>query len=199
MCFIICKVCAFKQHIFLHLWKRMNRFDPIPPVKYHLESAFCVSHGVKMKAHNDTPLLHCHVLSLKPPEMAEHRNNSSQMQELLQPDNHSEECHKETHGHVREHYRKDGSSQATSASFSSSTSAPSSTGPVSRRQTERDKPLLVEPLREDGALSCCPLEDLKRLPLCTNKLGPLNFSRTHTVLVNVRVCPLQRLCSSGGK
>ncbi|XP_073333578.1 poly(ADP-ribose) glycohydrolase [Pagrus major] len=39
--------------------------------------------------------------------------------------------------------------------------------------------------RDHGSSSCCQLDDLKRLPQCNRKLGRLDFSRTHTVLVDV--------------
>lgn len=39
--------------------------------------------------------------------------------------------------------------------------------------------------QDDGASSCCQLDSLRRLPKLDIKLGPLNCSRSHTVLVNV--------------
>ncbi|KAM9841476.1 poly(ADP-ribose) glycohydrolase [Aulostomus maculatus] len=37
----------------------------------------------------------------------------------------------------------------------------------------------------DEASSCCQLKDLRRIPQCHVKLGPLDFSSTHTVLIDV--------------
>lgn len=127
--------------------------------------------------------------------MARHHSDSSQVKDLLQPDNHSERCREEKHEHQGEHCRKDSSSQAASSS-SSSSSVPSSTGAASRKQTERDRPFQTQ--REEST-SPCLLEDLRQLPRCSNKLGPLYFSRTHTVLIDVRVCPFRLLCSSHRK
>ncbi|XP_029299989.1 poly(ADP-ribose) glycohydrolase isoform X2 [Cottoperca gobio] len=45
----------------------------------------------------------------------------------------------------------------------------------------------VKTQREDGASSCSQLDDLKRLSQCDNKLGRLDFSKTHNVLVDVDV------------
>ncbi|XP_044000810.1 poly(ADP-ribose) glycohydrolase isoform X1 [Gambusia affinis] len=42
-----------------------------------------------------------------------------------------------------------------------------------------------EELSEVG-LSCCRLDELKTLPQCDIKLGKLNFSETHTVLIDVK-------------
>ncbi|XP_013882086.1 poly(ADP-ribose) glycohydrolase isoform X2 [Austrofundulus limnaeus] len=41
--------------------------------------------------------------------------------------------------------------------------------------------------RDDDASSCCQLDSLRRLPKLDIKLGPLNFSRSHTVLINVDI------------
>ncbi|KAM8744088.1 poly(ADP-ribose) glycohydrolase [Acanthopagrus schlegelii] len=62
------------------------------------------------------------------------------------------------------------------SSPSHGTSSPSTSGAVGHEK--RDK-------REDGSSLCCKLDDLKRLPQCNRQLGPLDFSATHTVLVDV--------------
>ncbi|XP_044030996.1 poly(ADP-ribose) glycohydrolase isoform X2 [Siniperca chuatsi] len=114
------------------------------------------------------------------------RNDSSQMKDLIQFDDHSENCHQEKHEHETEHNSKDSSSQAGCTSSSSCSSGPSSAGAAGRTQAEweeREEP--VETQREDGTSSCCHLDDLKRLPQCQKKLGPLQFSSDHTILIDV--------------
>lgn len=46
---------------------------------------------------------------------------------------------------------------------------------------QTDKPQWAE-----DVTSCCDLGDLRRISQCTQHLGPLQFNRTHTVLINVR-------------
>nr|XP_046231778.1 poly(ADP-ribose) glycohydrolase [Scatophagus argus] len=103
--------------------------------------------------------------------MSRHQD-SSQMKQLLQPDDNTESSATETHERERDHDTRGGSSSSSSCADA-----------VSRGQTERDESPRTQ--RGDGTSSCCPLEDLKRLPECTNRLGPLTFSRTHTVLIDV--------------
>ncbi|XP_035847658.1 poly(ADP-ribose) glycohydrolase isoform X2 [Sander lucioperca] len=71
----------------------------------------------------------------------------------------------------------------SSSAHPSSSSAPSGNGDVRSRRVEGDEAGRMQ--REDGASSCCPLNDLKRLPECDRKLGPLKFNHVHTVLVDV--------------
>lgn len=162
----------------------MTRFNSIPPLQNHLESAFCYQ-----------PLsLLLQFWLLKPPDMAGYRNDSSQMKEVLQPDSdRPEHCHKEKEMHAREDDRTDSSGQASSPSTSSS-SAPPSTKAASHRQTEADKTQCTQ--MKDSVSSCCLLVDLKRLPQCTNVLGPLKFGKAYTVLINVRACTFSLYCSS---
>ncbi|XP_068190654.1 poly(ADP-ribose) glycohydrolase isoform X2 [Antennarius striatus] len=102
-------------------------------------------------------------------EMSDQRNNSSRMKDLLQPDFQSPTCHQEK-------------AKQAGCSFSTSTSAPPSVAVVSRAPAEREVSSWAQ--EGDGA-SCCLLDDLKRLPQCSKQLGPLNFSRTHTVLIDL--------------
>ncbi|XP_068562478.1 poly(ADP-ribose) glycohydrolase [Cebidichthys violaceus] len=98
-------------------------------------------------------------------EMAghDHQNDSSKMKEVSQPEEQA------------------GCSSSLTASSSSSSSKPSSMCNVV------DKGEAARTQREDGASSSCPLDSLKHLSQCDNKLGRLSFSRTHTVLVDVDV------------
>lgn len=116
----------------------------------------------------------------------DHRNDSSQMKDLLQFD----ELPQQQREHERECSSKESSSLAgccSSSSYStpSSSCAPASSGAVGGRGAEEDEPPC--PQRDDGASSSCLLDDLKRLPRCSNKLGHLNYSRMHTVLVNADI------------
>lgn len=121
--------------------------------------------------------------------MAGQHNDSSQMKAVLQPDDHSDNCQKEKHEHEGERCRKHSGGQA--ASCTSTTSAPVvshvvqsvSTGAESFRHEGVGRGLWTQ--KEDHALSCCSLEDLRRLPQCTSKLGPLTPTRTHTILIDV--------------
>lgn len=118
--------------------------------------------------------------------MAGQHNDSSQMKAVLQPDDHSQ---KENHGHEGERCRKDSVGQA--ASCTATTSAPVesqvvqsvSPGAESLRHPGMGGQLWTQ--GEDKALSCCSLKDLRRLPQCTNKLGPLTPTRTHSILIDV--------------
>ncbi|KAL3041850.1 hypothetical protein OYC64_019932 [Pagothenia borchgrevinki] len=87
------------------------------------------------------------------------------------------------------------SSSAPSSSVPSSSepssSVPSSSEPSSSRDdvsaTDVEGAEVVRKKREDGPSSCCLLKDMKRIPQCDNKLGRLEFSKTHTVLVDVGI------------
>ncbi|XP_032367035.1 poly(ADP-ribose) glycohydrolase [Etheostoma spectabile] len=64
-----------------------------------------------------------------------------------------------------------------------SSSPPFGNGDVRSRRVEDGEAGRTR--RDDGASSCCLLEDLKRLPQCDKQLGPLKFSQSHTVLIDV--------------
>ncbi|XP_051269085.1 poly(ADP-ribose) glycohydrolase [Dicentrarchus labrax] len=113
-------------------------------------------------------------------------NVSTQEGDLIQFGDKPEKCQEDKREHDREQNCKESAHQAAcssslfSSSSSSSSSAPPSSGAAGRRQSEG-----AEPVKEDRTSSCCRLEDLKRLPQFANKLGPLSFSPTHTVLIDV--------------
>nr|XP_020443068.1 poly(ADP-ribose) glycohydrolase-like isoform X2 [Monopterus albus] len=107
-----------------------------------------------------------------------HRNDSSQVRDALQQDNHPESSHTDKHQPQKEHSSKDTPHQACPSS--SSPPGSPSTGDARERQVEGR-----EPMRPKGSPSCCQLNELRRLPQCHNKLGKLTFDRTHTVLVDV--------------
>ncbi|XP_034752003.1 poly(ADP-ribose) glycohydrolase [Etheostoma cragini] len=141
------------------------------------------------------------------------RNNSSQMAKVLQPEilhngrdrslvpvspSSSEPPSSfETHSSFSEPSSSSSKPPYSTETPSSSAHRPSSppfgSGDVRSRRVEdgeaartrRDDGEDARTRRDDGASSCCLLEDLKRLPQCDKKLGPLKFSRTHTVLVDV--------------
>lgn len=121
--------------------------------------------------------------------MAGQHNDSSQMKAVLQPDDHSHKCRKEKHEHKGARCRKDSVGQA--ASCTSTTSAPvvsqvvqsGSPGAESLRQPGVGGQLWTQ--SENNALSCCSLDDLRRLPQCTSKLGLLSPTRTHNILIDV--------------
>ncbi|KAM9338628.1 poly(ADP-ribose) glycohydrolase isoform 2-T2 [Symphorus nematophorus] len=63
----------------------------------------------------------------------------------------------------------------------------SSGEPERQRRAEEDKDKSLWTERGDGPSSCCQLDDLKRLPQCHQSLGPLIFSSTDVVLIDVEV------------
>lgn len=119
---------------------------------------------------------------LSHPQMAkrhEQQNNSSQMKEILQPE--SDCCAKANTKQEGERGAADDTNQAGS----SSRSLGSSCDGAKRSREENGNQHM-----DEAASSCCKLEDLKRLPKCQHKLGPLTFNNMHTVLVDVSFCPL---------
>ncbi|KAF7658481.1 hypothetical protein LDENG_00011800 [Lucifuga dentata] len=104
-------------------------------------------------------------------------NNSSQMKELLQPENHPDCCTKEK---PKQKTERDDTNEASFSSFSSSC------GGVKQGGEEKGDEQ-VQKQRTEAGSSCCLLEDLKRLPQCHGKLESLSFNRIHTVLINVDV------------
>lgn len=183
MCFAICNVCVV---LVVVGWSE-------GPTCCITQSPFFVS--VTGQTNSSQWHTSCSAPVLKPAAMAgqrDHRNDSSQMKELLQFD----ELPLQQREHEQECSSKESSSLAgccSSSSYStpSSSCAPASSGAVGGRGAEEDEPPC--PQRDDGASSSCLLDDLKRLPRCSNKLGHLNYSRMHTVLVNVRARPFQPL------
>lgn len=138
-------------------------------------------------------------LFLKPPEMARrHHNDSSQMNACLHQDDRSDERdtgrdNKKLEGkHENEkgndakpkndaNHRSEGSSQA---SCSSTCLVPCPAGP-SGSAAARPPQSEGNDLMRETTSSCCLLQDLKRLPECDIKLGDLQYSSTHTVLIDV--------------
>lgn len=55
-----------------------------------------------------------------------------------------------------------------------------------------------KPQCAQNAAPCCALGDLRRIPQCNQHLGPLEFSGTHKVLVNVRSLWRQICASKSG-
>ncbi|XP_065821430.1 poly(ADP-ribose) glycohydrolase isoform X1 [Labrus bergylta] len=109
---------------------------------------------------------------------SKHRNNSDQMKDLLTLDKKEE--------HERGKENKEASDDANSYIASFSSSPPSSSGPSATGDSEREKCAAAEgrePLERERE-ECCSLGDMKTLPKCQNKLGPLSFSRTHTILID---------------
>ncbi|XP_074473537.1 poly(ADP-ribose) glycohydrolase isoform X2 [Sebastes fasciatus] len=128
--------------------------------------------------------------------MAGRQNESPQMTELLQPDIvHNGNKSSALAVSSSSSSTPSSSSFATSSSSaapSSSSAAPSSssadpfsTWNIDGRQVEEDEAAWTQ--TEEVSSSRVLLNDLKRLPQCDNKLRPLNFSVTHTVLVDVAV------------
>ncbi|XP_030598520.1 poly(ADP-ribose) glycohydrolase [Archocentrus centrarchus] len=117
-------------------------------------------------------------------------NNSSQMRALLCPDTHQNP----SEGHGKESSSSDSTNQGA---YSSSSPGPFRAENVSGAQAEGHDSVTKEGKEaKAGASSCCQLNDLKRLPQCHMKLGPLRFDETHTVLINVecfnqtmQICP----------
>ncbi|XP_054468436.1 poly(ADP-ribose) glycohydrolase [Anoplopoma fimbria] len=107
------------------------------------------------------------------------RNDSSQMKDLLQP----EREHKESSDQTA--CCSTSTSTTTSPTSSYTAAAPSSTADVSVRQVEVCEAARTQ--SDDVTSSSCPLDDLKYLRQCDNKLGRLNFSQTHAILVDVTV------------
>ncbi|XP_040014298.1 poly(ADP-ribose) glycohydrolase [Xiphias gladius] len=99
----------------------------------------------------------------------EHSNNSSQMREVLQQGQISEGGHRE-----RDHSSKDRSSQASCCSSSSSPSSSSSSSAQGGAGDRRAGPGGRGGQRAQGTSSC-------------SRSVQLNFSRTHTVLIDVSV------------
>lgn len=120
-----------------------------------------------------------------------HRNDSSQMSAILQPEDLCKNC-KNKIEQEKEQNSKDVTSEASCSSSSSSfpsssssftSSRPSGNGDVRDQHVERDEPVPTQ--WQDDAPSCCQLDDLKRLPQCQSKLGRLKFSNSETVLIDV--------------
>lgn len=138
-----------------------------------------------------------HVLFLKSPEMAGQHNDSSQMKAILQPgeQNNTKPKKEEENNYNCKHNKEDDSKYSSSSQAScshtcsnSSSCGASCTADVRRKQAERNDLWREEVIPS----SCCFLQDLKR-PECDIKLGELHHSRTHTVLINVRLSPFHLL------
>lgn len=110
------------------------------------------------------------------------RNDSSQMKALLNPDD-SKSCPKEN-PEKPDKQRRD----TCGASFSSSSTSSFSSRFV---QGEDSGQVESEGRRHQEEVTVS-LQDLKRLPQCNIMLGLLNFSRTHTVLIDVDVYNCER-------
>ncbi|KAK1884617.1 Poly(ADP-ribose) glycohydrolase [Dissostichus eleginoides] len=135
------------------------------------------------------------------------RNNSEQMKQLLQSDINpdgkasSVQAGCSSPGPPSSAPSSTGPSSSGPSSSAPSSSGPSSSGPSSSAPsspvpsssmdvvsaTHVEGAEAVRKKREDGPSSCCLLKDMKRIPQCDNKLGRLDFSKTHTVLVDVGV------------
>ena len=77
---------------------------------------------------------------------------------------------------------------AASSSPSHASPSPSCRGAVGHEKRD-EQPTYWD----DGSSSCCELGDLRRLPQSKAPLGRLDFSGSHTVLVDVRVSPFTLL------
>ncbi|XP_061590006.1 poly(ADP-ribose) glycohydrolase isoform X2 [Cololabis saira] len=113
------------------------------------------------------------------------RNDSSQMKALIQLDegeiNHNNKPKNENNKPKNEKQQSRSSSSDQACCSSSSVSEP--TGNVRRADDGEPAKMQIE----EDASSCCQLSDLKRLGDCGIKLGPLKFSQSHTILVDVDV------------
>ncbi|XP_030292161.1 poly(ADP-ribose) glycohydrolase, partial [Sparus aurata] len=78
-----------------------------------------------------------------------------------------------------------GASSSPSRGASSSPSRGASSSPSRREAVGHEKRDEQPTCWDDGSSSCCELGDLKRLPQCNRPLGRLDFSSSHTVLVDV--------------
>ncbi|CAK6976459.1 poly(ADP-ribose) glycohydrolase [Scomber scombrus] len=132
-----------------------------------------------------------------------HRNNSDQVKDLMQFDHASENSNKENNKDEKENNSKESTSKAscpTCSASSSSSSRPSGNGDVKGRPGERNEP--GQSQKQDGASSsssslsssssCCELRDLKRLRQHHSKMGPLTYSSTHIVLIDVPIFNRER-------
>lgn len=107
---------------------------------------------------------------LKSPKMA--RNDSVQVGRLLQPDFYNTE---KPSGKYHQNWEADFSFSSPGSSDSDS---PLKRGTYKPHQTEWDSC--------PDTTSCCLLDDLKRIPQIKRILGPLEFSSSHAVLIDVR-------------
>ncbi|XP_018549739.2 poly(ADP-ribose) glycohydrolase [Lates calcarifer] len=147
--------------------------------------------------------------SIKPEvkEMVErpnHRNNSSQMREALQQGDHREEHkhglgRKDSSGEVRCSCScpcphcclspgRTGDRHGRSGSGDWDDKGRSGERDDKGRSGERDdkgRPRDWSEQRDQGSLSCCELDHLKRLPQCHSRLNELKVGGTHTVLIDV--------------
>ncbi|XP_041666658.1 poly(ADP-ribose) glycohydrolase [Cheilinus undulatus] len=130
-----------------------------------------------------------------------HRNDSSQIKAVLQPEDHKEEqerkdCSKEDSCKAGVLALSDplhsGTSGPYGTSGSSRPSAPFGPSGTEEEGAHGGSEWSVEKPNEDKSSSCCSLKDLKTLSNCRDKLGPLTFSRTHAVLVDVNAFNRQR-------
>ncbi|KAK2887892.1 poly(ADP-ribose) glycohydrolase isoform X2 [Channa argus] len=111
----------------------------------------------------------------------QHRNDSSQMKSVLQPEDPDDSSQTDTadkrqHDKANNYKPKQEEDDGMNQACCSSSSGASGAIDVRCRQVEG---------REEVPSFCCPLQDLKALPQCDIKLGQLTFSNTHTVLVDV--------------
>lgn len=158
-----------------------------------------------------------HVLFPNPPEMtSRHRNDSSQMKDLLhfddtwdkqdekengsksknEEENKAEQKREEERDNYKHKKHQDNSGRSSDQASGSTSMVPygagaSGSASVRRRQSEGN-----DLWREDDTLVCA-LRDLKRLPECDIKLGDLQFSKTNVILIDVRFSPLTfSLCTT---
>ncbi|XP_026210030.1 poly(ADP-ribose) glycohydrolase [Anabas testudineus] len=136
-----------------------------------------------------------------------HRNDSSQMKDLLhfddtwdkqdekengsksknEEENKAEQKREEERDNYKHKKHQDNSGRSSDQASGSSTSmvpygaGASGSASVRRRQSEGN-----DLWREDDTLVCA-LRDLKRLPECDIKLGDLQFSKTNVILIDVVV------------
>lgn len=111
-------------------------------------------------------------------------NKHEEEKEICSKQKQEETCDK--HKHDKENSSQQEQNEEASSSdnrsdqascSSSSSSSSSFAGRGGRRQSARNEPT---------SSVCCSLESLRRLPQCEIQLGKLAFSKTHTILVDVR-------------
>ncbi|XP_036974287.1 poly(ADP-ribose) glycohydrolase isoform X2 [Acanthopagrus latus] len=112
------------------------------------------------------------------------RNDSSQVRDLMQfqyADKSDKSDQQDMTKKPKENSSRDGGSSSSSSCTATSSSPCCASSPSTSRAVGHEK----RDKRDDGSSSCCKLDDLKRLPQCNRQLGLLDFSTTHTVLVDV--------------